>query len=134
FMTAVHVCGPLCGRHQPLRRHAAIVEAFAAHFSLLNQYGRHTEQRGGRGRGQSGRSGTDYTDVRRKLFRHPAKPCFAKITADQTRRQARRYFMATGNSANSAKPASAAINSGVTTSCALKRREHSPPPRARQSS
>jgi hypothetical protein len=57
-------------RNQRFRRHAAAVEAVAAHLSFLDQHDRHTEGSRGRRHREPARSGPDHADVRPQWFRH----------------------------------------------------------------
>ena len=69
FRTA-HQFGALGGRQQGLRRHAAGVEAIAAHLVPLNQHHWHAESSGGRGHRQAAGAAADHANVGFECFRH----------------------------------------------------------------
>ena len=63
-------CACLRGRDQRFRRHAAEVEAVAAHAALLDQHHRHAERGRRGGDRQAARARADDADVRFQQLRH----------------------------------------------------------------
>ena len=65
--------GALGRRQQGLRRHAAGVEAIAAHLVPFDQHHRHAEGRRGRGHRQAAGAAADHANVGCECFRHALK-------------------------------------------------------------
>jgi hypothetical protein len=91
---AARALGGVRGGEQRLRRHAAVVEAVAAHRRLLDQHGARAELRGAGGDGEAARAGADHADIDIKLLGHahpsssfaPASRAYVVIRAPVDRR------------------------------------------------
>ena len=70
---ALHQPRALGRRQQSLRRHAAGVEAVAAHLVLFDQHRRHAERGRGRGNRQAAGAAADHANVGCEYFRHCAQ-------------------------------------------------------------
>jgi hypothetical protein len=72
-----HGLGALAGGKQRLRRHAAIVEAVAAHAAFFDEHDRHAELRRGGGHREAPGSCADHAEIGLELllqFRHRSPP------------------------------------------------------------
>ena len=107
-------CARLAGRDQRLRRHAAGIEAFAAHLALFDQHDRHAERGGGRRDRQAAGAGADDADVGGEQFGHALSCTLFESAGAGGRRAPRSRFTTTGISASTPSAASAARSSGVT--------------------
>ena len=104
-----HGMGGMARRDQRLGRHAAVIEAVAAHRAFLHQHGGDAERGSGGGRRQSAGACADDAEIGSEKLGHQASSRIAALS----RLCVRRRLSATGARASKARPPSASSISRV---------------------